>query len=302
MNREDALALLDSAQSYERFKAAHVLVKLALARDISVLQNALRGEKDSFVRKRLEAAIANCSSAARAIIEEASETSEDNEDAESEILKTAKAQAIDWVSGLLLHEISSKLGLLSVSAKKDLIDYEASNTKRHIQSLQAIIDSVGMLRNAVNLHQQEQFDLAELITECVEEENDKGNAFDMYGMKPMLIKSSRPLIKLALCNGVRNAIESHKVVVETMLSKKPDSITVTWGVTDKDYWIAVLDDGAGLNTAPKNMFEIGKSSKKGHTGFGLAIARQAIETLNGTLTLQQSNGRGAKYEMRWRIK
>jgi signal transduction histidine kinase len=72
-------------------------------------------------------------------------------------------------------------------------------------------------------------------------------------------------------------------------------------MTDKDYWISILDDGIGLSDAPKNMFEVGKTSKKEHPGFGLAIAKQAMDTLDGTLSLAPYSGRGAKYEMRWRI-
>ena len=44
---------------------------------------------------------------------------------------------------------------------------------------------------------------------------------------------------------------------------------------------------------------VGKTTKKGHSGFGLPIAISAIEALGGTVTLQPASDGGTKYELRW---
>jgi signal transduction histidine kinase len=103
------------------------------------------------------------------------------------------------------------------------------------------------------------------------------------------------LVRLGISNGVRNAVEA----VGEGLSDEPHPIVVAWGETDVDYWVAVIDRGPGIVGLLESAFEIGKTTKKGHSGFELAIARQAVETLGGTSILQPAAGGGAHYEIRW---
>ena len=76
-------------------------------------------------------------------------------------------------------------------------------------------------------------------------------------------------------------------------------VIVTWGETDVDIWVSVLDHGPGIAGPVESVLGIGKSTKVGHNGFGLPIAKAAIEALGGTLILESSTGGGAKYELRW---
>jgi len=77
-------------------------------------------------------------------------------------------------------------------------------------------------------------------------------------------------------------------------------VTISWGDTDVDYWLAVVDHGGGLTGPIETAFEIGNSTKKDHIGFGLAIARQAVETMIGSLSLEPAKHGGALYTARWR--
>ena len=70
-------------------------------------------------------------------------------------------------------------------------------------------------------------------------------------------------------------------------------------MTDVDYWVAVIDRGVGIIGPVESAFGIGKTAKRGHRGFGLPIARQAIETLGGSCTLQPIAEGGAHFEIRW---
>jgi sensor histidine kinase regulating citrate/malate metabolism len=117
----------------------------------------------------------------------------------------------------------------------------------------------------------------------------------LVGPKPMIVTSDPTLVRLAVYNGLRNALEA----VAPAVPDEPDPIVITWGETDIDYWIAILDRGAGIVGPLEAAFEIGKSTKKGHSGFGLAIARQAIETLGGSVLLAPAAQGGARYEARW---
>ena len=111
----------------------------------------------------------------------------------------------------------------------------------------------------------------------------------------MLITSDPRLLQLAICNGVRNAIEA---VIESG-SNDPHAVVVTWGETDVDYWITIIDRGPGVVGPIGPAFDIGKTTKQGHSGFGLAIARQAMETLSGHVTLQPAVSGGTHYVLRW---
>jgi sensor histidine kinase regulating citrate/malate metabolism len=139
--------------------------------------------------------------------------------------------------------------------------------------------------------------MAELIADIVSAEATNGRVSEVsfVGPKPMIVTSDPALVRLALCNGVRNAFEA----VVAASANEPHPIIINWDQTDVDYWVAILDRGAGLVGPIEAAFEIGKSTKQGHSGFGLAIARQAIETLGGTVTLEPAAQGGTRYEARW---
>jgi signal transduction histidine kinase len=181
--------------------------------------------------------------------------------------------------------------------------FEASKTKRHLRNLQAIFDAIEQLRSAAIAPRIEQFDLAELIDDVVAVENDgKGVDISLVGMRPLLVTSSKQLLRLALCNGIRNGIEAAAIESRGEDGSHIAHLLVAWGATDREYWVSVVDHGPGLAGSPASSFEIGKSTKAGHPGFGLPIAKQALETLGGQVSLSPSPGGGAKYEIRWKIK
>jgi C4-dicarboxylate-specific signal transduction histidine kinase len=97
-------------------------------------------------------------------------------------------------------------------------------------------------------------------------------------------------------NGLKNAVEA---VHEVGADLRTHPIVVSWGVTDKDYWISIVDRGPGVAAVSATRFEVGKSTKPGHSGFGLAVARRAMESLGGELSLSAAEAGGARYELSW---
>ncbi len=78
-------------------------------------------------------------------------------------------------------------------------------------------------------------------------------------------------------------------------------ISIILGNKSSEYWISIIDNGPGLSENSKNkLFNIGISTKESHIGFGLAIAEQAIQTLNGQIELNNSDKGGAEFKMCWR--
>ena len=293
MTRSEALASLSASSAHDRLKAARFLVRNATAADLQALRDALRRETVSYVRASLEVAAKRASHAA-AIARDPNVL--DEIEVPPDVRTHIRNEATAEIAGRLLHEVASPVGLVASAAAREIPDYENSSTKRHIDTLKRIFDAIAQLRSAVAVPRPEEFDLAELISEVVAEAtNGHAVGVSLHGSRPMLIRSDPGVLRLALSNGIRNAVEATRSTVED--ARQP--IVVTWGVTDVDYWVAVLDGGPGLVGPAESAFGVGKTTKKGHTGFGLTIARHAIETLGGACSLQPATDGGARFEVRW---
>ncbi len=110
-----------------------------------------------------------------------------------------------------------------------------------------------------------------------------------------MITADPKLLRFAFCNGFKNAVEA----VEKTALTEAHPLIVTWGASDSDYWIVVRDHGPGIVGSAQLAFEIGKTTKPNHSGFGLSIARLSMESMDGTVTLQPGRLGGAVYELRW---
>ena len=292
MTRGQALKALLSDAAHDRLKAARSLARKSNSTDIQVLRDSLQTETVSYVRTALELAIKRASH---------SLSYSENETVEEyvipkDIREQIKNEVTEEITGQILHEIASPVGLIAAAAAREVPNYVHSKTKRHVENLKRVFDAIEQLKGAAAVPRPEEFDLAELVDDIVSAEvGDSLMEVAMHGAKPMLINSDRALVRLAVSNGIRNAFES---VLDTDYSD-PYPIVVTWGETDIDYWVAVLDYGPGLAGPTESAFGIGKTTKKGHSGFGLTIARQAIETLGGYCTLQPAKEGGTRFEVRW---
>jgi signal transduction histidine kinase len=76
-------------------------------------------------------------------------------------------------------------------------------------------------------------------------------------------------------------------------------VVINWNRTDQDFWVSILDHGAGLKANLERIFDIGTSSKRGHLGMGLAIARQAVMSMGGDVVISPREEAGVKLEIRW---
>lgn len=291
MTREEALFLLNDQSAHARLKAARYLRMQGRAADLPALRSRRGQETVSFVREALDAAIASASKQAQPA-GSSGETFEIPDDLRREI----RAEAVRWIAGLLLHELSSPIGLVELAAAQEVPDYAGSQTKARIDSAKRVFEAIELLKNAATGARREAFDLGKLIEEVVfEERQDRPVEVTVHGPKPMMTNADPKLLRLAIANGLRNAFDATEVLEPA--ARKP--IVVTWGVTDINHWISVIDVGVGLAHSPERAFEIGRTTKRRHSGFGLAIARQAMETLGGGASIQPATGGGAQYELRW---
>lgn len=293
MTREEALIALTSENSHTRFKAVRELERLALETDIQELLRIKASESDTYLIRGIERLIQNLHS---------DNYVEDNEPdvIPQEVRKKLRAEAIEWVAGLLLHEIGSKIGLLASTISNELPNYAESRTKTRIEHLQDTFDGIQELKKATSLPQPIDMDLPTFIKDIVElEMTDKDVDVSFVGRTPLVIFCDRGLLRLALCNGIKNALEA---ALSLSNEERRASIIISWGQTDRDTWISVIDNGPGLPSNSTRSFTLGETSKSGHLGFGLGIASQAIETLHGKVELRKSESDGAVFELRWSLK
>jgi signal transduction histidine kinase len=217
-------------------------------------------------------------------------------DIPDDLRRDIRAEAVRWISGLLLHELSSPIGLVELAAAQELPDYATSQTKASIDSAKRVFEAIELLKNAATGARRDTFDLGKLVDEVVfEVRQERHVEITVHGPKPMMTNADPKLLRLAIANGLRNAFDATEALDPG--ARKP--VVVTWGVTDINHWISVIDGGIGLAHSPERAFEIGRTTKRGHSGFGLAIARQAMETLGGSASIEPATGGGAQYELKW---
>lgn len=294
MGREDALASLTSPSAHVRGRAARALGQAGAPADLAAVRKALRREDVSYVRYAMEDTLRKLSDRVAPVDDDA-----DDDGVPAEVRQQIYGRAVEWVTGSLLHEIASPVGLAIRSAKREIGEgWEASATRRHLETIRRVFDAIEMLKDAAGVPRPQELDLAALLQDFVDGEvADASGWISPIGPKPFLLKGDPGLIRMAVGNGVRNAVES---VASVDRPAGEHAVVINWGATDVDYWVSVLDRGAGISGPAEAAFAVGRTTKQRHSGFGLAIARQAIETLAGTVTLEPARDGGAVYTARWR--
>ncbi len=202
------------------------------------------------------------------------------------------------ITGILLHEIEPVFGLLRAAASEEIQDRSKSQTWMYLEYMKKILLGIQSLRIAASTPNLEDFELAELIAEVAATEvHADRTAVSLIGPQHLICKNDASLLCLALANGLRNAVDALEGV---SLPKGAHPIIVTWGQTDIDYWITVIDKGCGLELRSDAAFQTGNTTKKGHPGMGLSIARRAMDSLEGSAEIETKED-GTHFELRWLI-
>lgn len=293
----EALALLTSAAPLDRIKGARYLSKHKAPENLHKLKGCLQGERVGHVRTALENAVAFQSNVTpEPALGEGLKYTGDEVSSSAELKKQMYSDAVNEVAGMLLHELEPKIGLLKVAARKEVNEYEASDVKKHLESLNRCFIGIADLRRASSTPRAVQFDLAQTIKDNVEEQSGGLNEVFLYhGPQPFLIISDQNLLTLGITNGIKNAIEA----VEQIEDSENRRIVIDWGNTDVDYWLTILDNGPGLVGSTEAAFGIGKTNKPGHSGFGLAVVREVMANLDGNAIIEPGRNGGAILRFRW---
>lgn len=284
------LEMLSSRSSIDRLRAARALAEFeldGLAR--TRIRTVASREVDSWVRDALSRLAS--SSDPPSLTETATATEAKGEHStDSQTLADVRAQAIAAVTHTLLHEIRPLVGYVDGAAAREVPQFETSRTNKHIERLRRFLDTVSRLGDASRPPQPAEFDLTAAIATSLREME----CIDIVGIArtdPVTSYGDWALIDLAFANAVRNAKEA--------AGGEVGDVVVNWGVTDRDSWLVVLDEGVGLPEGA-DIFEAGFTTKSRNTnqGWGLAIAQQAMQSAGGSIELRP-RARGAVCEIRW---
>ena len=250
--RAQALALLTSPAPHERLKAARTLRRLHNSVDAPRVRAAIMTETVSWVKRALVSALTECNSASQLNTDPEDESTEISEQVRHELY----GKVTHEVTGILLHEIEPVFGLIRAAASEELPDRKASQTWEYLEHLKKILQGIQALGIAASTPNIEEFDLAQMIAGVVAAEipNDKVTA-SLVGPQPLLCSGDPSLLTLALANGLRNALDA---LDGTDLPATTHAVIVTWGRTDIDYWITVIDKGRGLEIAAEGAFKLRK--------------------------------------------
>lgn len=290
LDRARALTNLDSMSIPERLRAARYLIDNSRPEDESILRKALQQENVSWIINALEKAISNLQPS----MEESPADSEDT-DLDSDVRNQITSMAVEDTTRLFLHEMEPIVGIMKLSMQKELPEYTTKDSWRHLQRLDSFLNAVQKLGKSARSPRLREFDLQNLIQRIVEEQTTDGSIrIDCVGKQPFVAKGDPDILGIIIRNGIRNAIEA--------LEQSPEGnrkIVISWGDTDIDYWITILDNGPGPPAGYDSFWAAGTTNKKGHIGMGLPISRQAAISHGGTVVLKPAGQTGSVFEIRW---
>lgn len=281
---------LGSSDPRERLEAARNLAEHAQPKQLQLIESALATETVTWVVRALERALQRARPTVNLpIVQERPELSPD---------QTAQifSEALETTAKQIIHEIEPILGALRLSAQAEIPEFTGSDTERGLDRMAELVAGLARLRRAASAPKIQEFALDQCIYAWVAEEAGNSPVSVLRaGPQECVVEGDKGLTCLCFVNGLRNAIDA--TLALSVDDRYPD-ITVNWGLTDIDVWIAIIDGGIGFRGNVARAFEIGSTTKAGHLGMGLATAQQAMTSLGGSARLIPMD-RGVRFEMRW---
>jgi len=286
-NFEKAIELSKSDNSHERLVAARYFMMNASSEHEAELKSWLGRETVGWVKNAIEIALTK-NTQNQALLEPPDTTDIENKN-------VSYTLALREVASVMLHELEPLIGILGIKLREDISNYEESASRRQMEHLKDFFKALSFLRLATEMTGSDSFTCSDWISGLIEGYADEKN-IRLTGPQGLIVKADQGLLKLALSNGLKNAIESTASATQI---RPTGDVIINWGETNVDYWIAVIDDGLGLGKPTEKLIKIGATTKPGHFGMGLTIAQQAMQSLNGKLSLSSPNSTGAVFELRW---
>ncbi|SMD06669.1 sensor histidine kinase [Lentzea albidocapillata] len=287
MDHSDALRALSSDAPSERLEAARYLQFWAVPTDIAILRTRLQVEPVGWVRRAIEDALLRLGDTAahKVDLQDYIDESGDNPD------EAAKARV--RITQTVVHELSPIVSAIDYFIRAEWPQFEESKTKRHVERLIRFISAIDTLGGISSSATMRDTNLAVVISNCVEAQQIAfGIHIEIDGPSSVDAYTDPDLVELIVSNGLKNACES-----ACQIANGEPAVSVLYGGSDREFWVNVVDNGAGIPMGSSGrLFKIGSTTKEGHLGMGLALCVEAAESITAKIRLS-SGDRGTKFEV-----
>lgn len=291
MTPDQAAAMISSQRSADRRLAGREIAANPKLVERAVIEAAYHHETVPQIRQQFGAAL-------KALNAARPKVAEPDEDQARAIYEEASLRATRTVTERILHQLNPLIGDIEQTAQVEISHYEKSKTRIAIGQIQLQAMAIVKLYNASKPASIEEFDLAASVRNCLPHDLDHQRCrISFAGTQPTMVQGDPALIAVAVTNILRNAIEASLPVAGD--SQKPP-IIVNWGMTDRESWISVIDEGIGFGGNIAGAFEIG-SSTKGHSGHGLPAAKAAMQSLSGKIEMIPQEDKGCVVNLSWPV-
>jgi two-component system sensor histidine kinase PilS (NtrC family) len=187
------------------------------------------------------------------------------------------------MTAFLTHEVRNSLGVIYGYMKTLKADSKKTQRiNKEIQFLNAMIESFLNFSKPVRVEKREKVDLINILTKTCSEYK--------IGFTPptekMVLETDPALVRSLFSNMVLNAREAGADLIEI-------------GVEKEDFFeLTLRDNGNGMDEKTKEkMWLPFFSTKEKGTGMGLAIVRKIVNSLNGEISLVESNKEGTTFKI-----
>ncbi len=287
----DALAevfrLLRVGSSDERLAAARLLGEDATQSETQTLEGIRRRELDHYVQQAIDDAIGRSRDRASRVPQAGASDDHLDEPPWDDALYV---RALRSVTISFAHELRRPVGLASAAAARSDLD----GVNAYLDRLKRLLNAMEQLVAITEVDETDEFDLVDLLEQLAAEHRDRFCLrIDVLTQASIRLRQNRDSFELIVCNALTNACESTLAAG----AGGPEPIALTFGTTDREGWIGILDHGVGLPAGFEPFAFAVSRGKEGHDGVGLALARRAARSIGGEASLIQREDGGATFRL-----
>jgi signal transduction histidine kinase len=220
---------------------------------------------------------------------------------ENELLHSEKLIGLGRLSATIAHEIKNPLGIIKATAQRlERLESQNVTAEKRTELLRFIPEEVDRLDRIVTRYLKVgqvdasnpvRVDMAKEMPQWIKsiEGHDRVRT-RIEATAPIMADAESP--RQVLINLVKNALEA---------SPGDRPVEVDWGADDGGAGVLrVKDRGPGIpRKLREEVFEPFRTTKATGSGLGLYAAKMLVERDGGTITIEDNDGGGAVFVVRW---